>query len=248
MDAFSHWRWSALTLTFVLASPVARAEMITPNSISNPPSTVGSANSTPVFVSNFVTTQYAGLGLNFSSGAAITNMNGVSVWAPTEMLAEPDSRIAGAPPPNLPAAQLSYYGRWSGVSFVQPGTLKSAAATSLALEIIGQQNLAISVTYAGSKVPVAIPTSGRIASEANGGVLYTIPAGPGITSFSIYAPPPILPPGQAHPAALINPAWGVASVSFTTATAPEPSSLVLAGLGALGLAARRRWRRVPTVA
>jgi hypothetical protein len=41
----------------------------------------------------------------------------------------------------------------------------------------------------------------------------------------------------------INPAWGVAEVSFKLDHAPEPSSLVLAGLGALGLSARFGWRR-----
>lgn len=227
---------SALAMLFGLAVSSARAEMITPDSIAHPPGTVGSANGTPVYLNNFVYTQYKGLGINFGSGATITSLNGVSVWAPTEMLAQPSIGVAGAPPPNPPVAQIQYAGNWSGVNFVQPGTLKSAVATSLSVEIIGQQNVGIRVTYAGSKVPVGIPAYIGVTSEPNGGLLYTFPAGPGITSFSVFAPANGVQTAS-------TPAWGVAEVSYTVASAPEPSSLVLAGLGALGLAARLGWRR-----
>jgi hypothetical protein len=248
MHAFRSWPWNALVVAFGLAAPAAQAEIITPDSIPHPPPAVGSANGTSVYANNLVTTQYKGMGLNFSSGAAVTNLNGVSVWAPTEMLMQPESRIAGGPPPNYPAAQISYYGTWSGASFVQPGTLKPAVATSLSVEIIGRQDVGIWVTYANSKVPVGIPAWIATTPEPNGGVLYTFPTGPGITSFSIFAP--ILdPPIGAYPASMtINPTWGVAEVSATIDSAPEPSSLVLAGLGALALAARLGRRRARKVA
>jgi hypothetical protein len=86
---------------------------------------------------------------------------------------------------------------------------------------------------------VAIPASIMVASEPNGGKLYTFQPGSGITSFSVFAP--VLDPQPGAPAP--NPAWGVAEVSFTLAHAPEPSSLLLAGLGVLGVAARFSWRR-----
>ncbi len=227
----------ALVAAFGLAASTVRAEMITPDSIPNPPASVNSANGTSVALGNLVNTQYKGLGLNFTSGAAITNLNGVSVWAPTEMLAQPASRVAGGPPVNYPSAQISYYGVWSGAHFVEPGTLRAAVATSLSLDIIGRQNIGIWVTYAHTTTPVGRPASIEVASAPNGGVVYTIPAIPGITSFSIFAPVPVDPPMSG------NPEWGVAGVSFTLASAPEPSSLILAGLGVLGLAARFGWRR-----
>jgi MYXO-CTERM domain-containing protein len=248
MFAFRSSRWSALAIAFGLMASAARAELITPNSIPNPPSSVGSANGTPVYTNNLITSQYKGTGLNFSAGAAITSLNGVNVWAPTQMLVAPDSGIAGWPPPKFPAAQISYYGTWSGASFVQPGTLKPAVATSLSIEIIGRQDVGIRVTYANSTVPVGIPAWIETASEPNGGILYTFPVGPGITSFSVFAPPVLDPPGVAHPAATVNPTWGVAEVSVTLDSAPEPSSLILAALGALGLATRGGWRRRRTAA
>lgn len=230
-------RWFALATAFGFAAPAAQAAMITPDSISTPPSAVGSANFTPVYAGNFVTTQYNGLGLNFSGGAAITNLNGVSVWAPTESLMQPMSRISGGPPPNYPTAQINYYGTWRGINFIQPGTLKPGAATSLSVEIIGRQNLGFWVQYANNPNMATVAPAKAI-SEPNGGTLYTFAAGPGITSFTISAPVPVDPPMK------INPDWGVAEVSITLAHAPEPSSLLLAGLGALGLAASFRRRRI----
>jgi hypothetical protein len=236
------WRWLALAAAFGLSVPAARTEMIGPDSIPHAPSAVGWGNGTPVYAGNLVTGQYTRMGLNFASGAAITNLNGVNVWAPTEMLAQPASHTAGVPPVNLPAAQISYYGTWGGVSFVAPGTTTPAVATSLSVELIGNPQATIFVHYVNNP-GVAVPASIVVASEPNGGRLYTFQPGPGITSFSIFAPVPHLPPGVAQPVMAINPAWGVGKVSVTLTHAPEPSSLVLAGLGALGLAARYGRRR-----
>src|SRR5262249_26966768 len=116
------WRWLTLAVAFGLSVPAARAERIGPDSIPNAPAAVCAGNGTPGSTGNLRTSQYAGMGLNFSAGAAITNLNGVNVWAPTEMLAQPQSHVSGSPPVNFPAAQISYYGTWSGVNFVAPGT------------------------------------------------------------------------------------------------------------------------------
>ncbi len=236
------WHWLTLAVAFGLPLPAARAEMIGPDSIPNAPGAVNAASGTPVYAGGVVTSQYNGLGLNFSptsaSTTAITNLNGVAVWAPAVPLAHPALGVAGGPPFNFPAAQVGYYGTWSGVSFVIPGTSTPAVATSLSVEIIGRQDVGILVHYVNNP-GVAIPASIKVSSEPNGGRLYTFQPGPGITSFSVFAP--VLDPwsGNPHP----NPAWGVAKVSFTLTHAPEPSSLVLAGLGALGLAARFGRRR-----
>ena len=88
------WRWSALAVAFALAASAARAEMITPNSIPNPPTAVGSADGTLVSTSNIVNTQYAGLGLNLSG--AITSLSGVSVWAPVIFNLDAPTTLSGA--------------------------------------------------------------------------------------------------------------------------------------------------------
>ncbi len=71
-------RWTALAAVLTMAA-VVRADVITPNSIANPPSAVGWADGTPVFANTLVTTQYAGSGLNFAAGAALTNLSGLIV-------------------------------------------------------------------------------------------------------------------------------------------------------------------------
>jgi hypothetical protein len=92
MDAFNRWRCGALAAALSLVTSVARAEMITPDSLPNPPSAVSATDGTAVYASNYVTTQYTGMGLSIG-GAAITSVNGVAVWAPTGVGAS----LPGAP-------------------------------------------------------------------------------------------------------------------------------------------------------
>jgi hypothetical protein len=235
MHAHNLGRWVVLAAVLTMAAEEVRADVITPSSIANPPGAVGWANGTPVYANNLVTAQYAGLGLNFTAGAAITNLNGVNVWAPTEPLLQPLFRtIPGGPPP-FPVARISYNGTWGGASFVQPGTQTPSTVSSVTLEILGRP-VTIDLFNAQGQL---MGTASLGGTGLHGGQLYTF-TGSGISSFSIFAPVIVPPPG----AMAINPAWGVAEVSFTPAHAPEPSSLILAGLGALGLAARFGWRRV----
>lgn len=137
MQAFRNWRWSALAVAFGLTAPVAQAEMITPDSISilNRPSAVGSASGTPVYASNLVTTQYAGLGLNFNA-AAITSLNGTSVWAPI------DGGVVGVPAipssGGSPVTSISYnYGSGVQGGFVSPGSANPTTVSSLGVDIVG---------------------------------------------------------------------------------------------------------------
>jgi hypothetical protein len=239
MHAFRSRRWSTLAVLFVFTAPAVRAGMITPDSIPNPPSAVGSANGTPVYTSNLVTTEYKGLGLNFShaaailNGVAITNLNGTSVWAPTEGLARPGNSIAGSTPVGNPVAQINYSSKLSG-SIVSPGSLNPTTVSSLAVQIVGDAAVSMNVYgFNGQRLNIT-PLIGSIA-----GVQDWTFTGTGISSFSAVVAPPI----GAHPGAITNTAWGVAGVSFTPASAPEPSSLLLAGLGALGLVTRLGWRR-----
>ena len=235
MHAHNLGRWAVLTAVLTMATE-ARADVITPDSIAHPPAPVGSTNGTLVFANNLVTGQYAGLGLNFTSGAAITNLNGVNVWAPTEPLLQPLIRtIPGGTPVPFPAARISYNGTWGGASFIQPGTQTPTTVSSVTLEILGRP-VTVDLFNAQGHLMGTASLGGM---GLHGGQLYTF-TGSGISSFSVVAPVIVPPRG----AMAINPVWGVAEVSFTPAHTPEPSSLVLAGLGALGVAVRFRWRRV----
>ncbi len=232
-----------LAVAFVLTASAARAGLITPDSIPNPPSAVDSANGTQVYANNIVNTQYGGLGLNFSSGAAITNMNGVAVWAPLASgIVIPDSQVSGSPPL---AGQIGYFSSLAG-KFVSPGSSNPTTVSSLSVETIGTPGFFSMSVYGLNGQSLNIDPIFTNVIGPNGSQSWTF-TGSGISSFStIMIPPPVV----SGLGTSFNPAWGVAEVSFTPtqATTPEPSSLVLAGLGALDLAARFGWRRVRTVA
>ncbi len=232
MYAFRRWRGSALAVAFVLTASSARAGLITPDSIPNPPSAVDPANGTPILASNSVTTQYAGLGLNFSSGTAITHLNSFAVWAPTGI-------VVGGPVGVIDYAKTLF------ARVLSPGSSNPTTVSSLSVETVGQASLSMSVygLKAGLPLnitPVRTPVFLGGASGPPSALIWTF-TGSGISGFSVF---PSYPP----PMSSANGTWGVAEVSFTPASAPEPSSLILAGLGALGLAARLGWRRVRAVA
>jgi hypothetical protein len=230
MQVFKNWRWSALAVVFGLAVPAARAGMITPDSIPNPPNAVASANGTPVYASNLVGTQYKGLGLNFPSPTVITRLNGISVWASVET--EGLGLSIGGSPLNFPLQRLNY--GWANIGFVSPGSSKPTTVSSMSVEILGNPPLPpLSMNvYDSNGVP--LPISPVIRSLA-GAQIWTF-TGPGISSFS------------ADQTTSSSQPWGVAEVSFTATSTPEPTSLFLAGLGVLGLAVRSGWRSRRTVA
>lgn len=217
-------RWFALAAAFVLTASAARAEMITPDSISSPPGAVSSAYSTPVPAANLVTTQYTGLGLNFSF-AAITHLDGATVWAPAQPQAIPAHGISTGPPP---PPQIGYES-WMGGNFVVPGTVKATSVYSTMLEIVGAP---VTVNAFNSHWK-ELGSVGPDGIGPHGGNLYAFSGG-NISAFSVSVP--VEAPSDAN-----YPQWGIAAVSFMNN--PEPSGLVLAGLGALGFAARFGWRR-----
>lgn len=207
MPAFRSWFRIALSIAFVLSAAAARADLIAPNSISDSPNAVASSGGTPVYANNLVTTQYDGLGLRFVNGTAITQLNNTPVWAPITLTPHPT---------------ISYTFWGVGMNFVSPGSLRSTTVTSLTVDTIGltgTPDLVVDSLY-GRQLnidPVVQP-------GPDGSQMWTF-NGSGIGSFGV------------SPSPSQNGAWGVAAVSVTPATAPEPSSLVLAGLGALGLVA-----------
>lgn len=221
MQQFRNWRWSVLTVAFGLASPATRAEMITPDSIPNPPSAVASAQGTPVSLSNVVMSQYAGLGMNFNA-PAITSLNGVPVWVPVNF------------PAGSGGATIDYGMSSVGGSFVLPGTSKAFSPYSVTLDIVGHLGAPRFSVGGYNGMPLNITPVLQNTLGPDGGQMWRV-SGSGI--YSVY----VSSTGSDSP-------WGVSEVSFSPAAASEPSTFILAGLGALGLAARLGWRRSRRIA
>ncbi|MGH7169184.1 MAG: PEP-CTERM sorting domain-containing protein [Gemmataceae bacterium] len=233
----------ALAVVFGFTASAVRAEMITPNSISNPPSAVGSANGTPVYAGNLVNTQYMGMGLGFSnSQTAITSLNGVPVWAPVSPVAIPAVRVSGGPPVNFPVGAIDYYNSWYEATLNSLATRNPMTVSSLTVETIGNPGFLSLGVFGRNGLALNIAPVVQSLAGTNGEEIWKF-TGSGIWGFTAIEAV-IDPPGPGK--ITVNPAWGVAAVSFTppSGQTPEPSSLVLAGLGALGLAARFTWRRL----
>lgn len=192
----------------------------------NPPFLVDSANGSIVHPNELVTTQYTGSGLNFPWGTAITKLNGDSVWAPISVPL--DSGVKN------PWGSIYYHEGWGILGrFVSPISLNPTTVSSLTVKILGNSSVSVHVYGYGPNGHLLniTPSVGSIAGEQD----WTF-TGPGIGSF------------YATQDATSSSPWGMAAVSLTPAPTPEPlpepGSLVLAGLGALGLATRVVWRRI----
>lgn len=242
MHTIKSRRWFALAAVFSFLAPSARAEMITPDSIPNPPAAVGSANGTSVYAGNLVSTQYMGSGLSFgNSPTAITRLNGIPVWAPVSPVDIPGVRLSGGPSVNSPVGAINYFAPWSGAYLNSLTTRNPITVSSLTVETVGHPGFFSLHVYGRNGLPLNITPVVRSIPGTNDERIWTF-TGAGIGSFSAAV---AVPPGFAKSAMPIYAPWGVAAVSFTppAGQTPEPSSLVLAGLGALGLAARFGWRR-----
>src|SRR5262249_3191567 len=122
-----------------------------------------------------------------------------------------------------PAGAIDYAWGVNG-DLHSPRVSNLTSVTSLSVKIIGDATVTVSGL---NNIAPVIRSTGDVH-------IWTF-TGPGISSFST-APSPT------------SGSWGIAQVSFILDTAPEPSSVILASLGALGLAARRGWRRVRPIA
>ena len=232
MHSFENPGRIALLVSFLFAAGSARAEWITPNSIPNPPPAVGSANGTAIYASNKVVTQYITLGMDFvDSWTAITRLHGVSVWAPAFPSASPSIGLMGIPLVNSPIGAINYYSKWGMLGNLDSLSTRNPITVSwLTVETIGDPKLSV-LGRSGHPLPIAPVLQSD--PGPHGGEVWKF-TGSGISSFYAIGPSTDPQTGQTMP----NPAWGIAEVSFAPNSSPEPSSLVLAALGALGLAGR----------
>jgi hypothetical protein len=214
----------------------ACAGPFSPDTIANAPPGVGVGNGAPVSLADQVIDQYSSLGIQFpqvavtkdvSYGTAITWVGGVKVWAPMFISSEGNS---------IPFQDKSVVDMGT-VSFINgrlvtPGTNTPTTTSSLSIEVINQNPALWNILV------FAFDTKGNLLGQltdshqtgSHGSDLLTIQAF-GISSFFTHADPLNL-------SKIGNPDWGIAGLEFGTAplAAPEPSGVVLLGLGMLGLA------------
>jgi len=222
--------WAALAFT-----TAARADFVTPDSIPQPPAAVGSAPLTPIYSpADLVTNQYIGRGLLFptvleappgvraGTTAAITNLGGFDVWAPAYW-------SQGAPW----AAEISYGGLT--IQLVKPGTTTPTTVRSVTVEVLELPNLdSVGLEAFDREGRILGSTDTPSGSGPHGGVLLTLAASD-ISSFEVSSLAHVdgSTTGGAPPDL---PVWGAAEIEFTPSSAPEPSGLALAVLGAAALA------------
>ena len=216
--------------------------MITPNSIHNPPAAVGSANGTPVYASNLVNSQYMGLGLGFgNSRTAITSLNGVPVCGAGWSRRQSECSHIRRPTSKIPRRgnRLLQYVVWSKSQLARDAGSDNGFRVNRGND--WESRFSLAGGFGRNGLPLNIAPVVQSVPGSNGEQIWTF-TGSGIYGFTaVEAVIDPLGPGKLA----VNPAWGVAAVSFTppAGQTPEPSSVVLAGMGALGLAVRFGWRR-----
>ncbi len=213
----------------LLAAP-ARAGLITPDSIPQPPPAVSAANHTPIPSADLVGGQYEGLGIQFgypmpqftAALAAITHLGGTEVWAPAFW--------GNASPAN---ADLNYE-TLLGVQLVKPNSGTPAVASSVTVELTSQSDVYL-ILYAFDREGKMVGGDAATIGPGSQSVSLTASAAE-ISEFKIGYGPTV--------ADLSEGPWGVAGIEFTptAGSAPEPCGLALAGFGAAALAGWT-WRR-----
>jgi hypothetical protein len=206
----------------LLAAVPATAAYITPDSIVRPPpATYPGVAGTPVAESDYVTTQYAGLGVvfpvrvltpNVTYATAIASVNGVNVWAG---LLRYDTS-AGA----TGSLTMDALGSVTG-NFIHP-------TSSVAVDFVWEGSALgiLSAFRADGSVEDAVLDAGTGSHRLS-------LSGGGFTWFSASVTPDLGDVGT-RPFA-----WGVARVEIPgipKPTAPEPGALAIALTGILGLA------------
>jgi hypothetical protein len=205
----------------ILAAVPATAGYITPDSIVRPPpATYPGVAGAPVAESDYVTTQYAGLGIvfpvrvltpNVTYTTAIASVNGVNTWASVLRYS------VGAGVTSM--LTMDGLGTVTG-DFTRP-------TTSVAVDMVWQGN-ALGILSAFR----ADGGSADSVLDAGTGAHRLSVSGNGLTEFSASVVPDL---GSTDTSPF---AWGVVGVEtpgVPTQTTPEPGAFVLAAMGLLGL-------------
>lgn len=241
MQAFWRWRGSALTIFFCFTAPVVQASQlqmtgsnwnynfaVTPNSITNSNVAISFYGSEGQASGNSNVT-LGQIQIRAGNGATVIPSGGT--WSGTLTLSD----ASGASTPLTFQSTLSgNLSSWNIVTtLLQPASATLPAGWSNLYGPNGQREYAWkSLSGTVYRVdPQNVKIVGGLPSAAQGGPPMTI----GGYTFT------------ANP----NAAGSIIAdvqVSQASAGTPEPSSLVLAGLGALGLAVRSGWRRSRRIA
>jgi len=216
----------------VVAAGTVNADYLTPDSILRPPpATYPGDGSTPVNQADYVTTQYAALGLLFpvrelsptvTYTTAVASVNGVNAWAPV---------LTTGPGITFPGGLAM-----DAVGIVVGDFNHPVASVAVDLALQGNARAWLTGFRGdGSSVFASV--------DATTGLHHLSVDGGGFVEFSAGVFPNLsIPPISELPVDFSPFAWGVAGVDIPgrpVFTVPEPGSLVLAALGALGLLARR---------
>ena len=231
-------KWFAIALCVCGWSPPTSVAgvILTPDSILGPPvSTLPAVHGSAVPAGGIVGDRYSGLGLLFQN-SAVTEINGVKVWAPTGDTATLDGTSL-------------YFGAGATIfgGFNAPGDPNTPGTVGSAIfELIGVPvgEALVGGFNADAELKVLTGNNNENLVGPNGGIL-AILASDSLAMFAVTYPTWEDTPVPTAP-------WGIASIEIDDVVvqndpspvndAPEPGTLVLSCLGAAGLAGYR-WRR-----
>jgi hypothetical protein len=231
---------AVLGIACAAEAPVARADLVTPDSIASPVLSSEIDDSVPS--GGLVTNQYQGLGLLFS----VQRLGEPAVIYSTAIIQLNNRDVfTGAYQATTSSGAVNHvsYQSPTGVTaaLVQPGTTTQAVADSVTVSLYSNGPILAQLEAFDKNGRLLKTITTQVGGDSNTPIEFDVA---GIQSVYTTAFQPIIdppPPGegsiQGHPSFI----WGVSSIEWHEV--PEPAGFVLSGLGMfalLGYALRRR--------